>query len=536
MIAPFLIINAYADQISRTVRLSAHTDLFPYSTRMELNDEGGLTYQYVWTDEPAFGDLERRLGLDPSKADGHFLRHDYRWRHGAAYSLRGNRPVRLCDYQEALLMEGLDLSDASRLEEMRPRFLDLKLAVLRRLREAACTRSAQRLWEDCLELLTRTLSADEVEFLLRMDDLYAGSLRGGMVFDFRTRKNQGFVHVPGGLFELRETVGHFEEELTIGKMDKIRRAILGLPLGPSLECYFQAIGQPWRRDLDAALDELLALDARGEEFWKSFLQRFDEALRLEFDRTITVSKRLKARLCVGFEEWLNSLAEFGAGQLAATGQLPGLDLAAPASTTPGPKGNVFRNEGDTWMVCYEGETTRLRSTTGMPYLAHLLTHPHQEFLALELVRIVSPPPGDGATRMQKMGAAESAGAGFTLEGAARQKIMDEKYMQDVKAEIQRLDEAVEEAEEAGNQEAVDYYREQRRKYMQSLVGTVGRAGLSRDFATHQQIAANTVSRTIRRTLDRMAKRHPALHVHLKNSLALGTVLSYKPDRPITWQT
>ena len=47
--------------------------------------------------------------------------------------------------------------------------------------------------------------------------------------------------------------------------------------------------------------------------------------------------------------------------------------------------NVFRREGDFWLVVFEGRTVRVRDLKGMRYLGHLLAHPRREFHVLDLV-------------------------------------------------------------------------------------------------------------------------------------------------------
>jgi hypothetical protein len=47
--------------------------------------------------------------------------------------------------------------------------------------------------------------------------------------------------------------------------------------------------------------------------------------------------------------------------------------------------NVFRREGDYWLVVFEGRTVRVRDLKGMRYLARLLADPGREYHVLDLV-------------------------------------------------------------------------------------------------------------------------------------------------------
>jgi hypothetical protein len=44
-------------------------------------------------------------------------------------------------------------------------------------------------------------------------------------------------------------------------------------------------------------------------------------------------------------------------------------------------GDTFRLEGEYWTIVYQGALCRLRDAKGLRYLAHLLVHPGQRFLA-----------------------------------------------------------------------------------------------------------------------------------------------------------
>jgi tetratricopeptide (TPR) repeat protein len=66
-------------------------------------------------------------------------------------------------------------------------------------------------------------------------------------------------------------------------------------------------------------------------------------------------------------------------------------LSSPQSSTP----NVFRRDGEHWTLAYRGTVCRLKNAKGLHYLAFLLQHPEQEFLATEMIVIVD---GLGMTR------------------------------------------------------------------------------------------------------------------------------------------
>jgi len=59
--------------------------------------------------------------------------------------------------------------------------------------------------------------------------------------------------------------------------------------------------------------------------------------------------------------------------------------------------NVFRREGEYWMIVYDGELHRLPDTVGLRYLAHLLQRPGQQVPAVDLAGAVPTPGGPPRT-------------------------------------------------------------------------------------------------------------------------------------------
>ena len=70
----------------------------------------------------------------------------------------------------------------------------------------------------------------------------------------------------------------------------------------------------------------------------------------------------------------------------------------PVSSLHGVTGelSLFRREGDYWTVCYEGQTCRLKHTSGLAYIAQLLREPGRELHALALV---SGSPADASSSL-----------------------------------------------------------------------------------------------------------------------------------------
>ncbi len=195
-----------------------------------------------------------------------------------------------CTYEEAPLTYGLDASDAARLEAGRPAMLDLEIRVLRRLASALRARDATNLWPDCLRLLTDALLADDAAFYLRVDRFLNS-------YDLRTGEDSGEGDpdfAPGGLTNLLEMISDCEKELTIGTMDRTKRALPPEGAPESLRSYYEAIGQPWQARFDGALDLFVELEAREAAFREGFRARVNAALENEFYAEVVVRTRVRA--------------------------------------------------------------------------------------------------------------------------------------------------------------------------------------------------------------------------------------------------
>jgi hypothetical protein len=172
-------------------------------------------------------------------------------------ALRGCCPVeyRGCECGYSNVWEGLAPEDAKRMQAGREALLGLKIAVLRRLAEAARRQSPDGLWDDCLRLLTRALRADDAEFWLRMDQAYGGAdVREGIL-----SLAPGGANAIGGLGDLLQLIGWFEVELSHGLMGASRQALECLPAGARPPSYFDLVGQPEGSRLDGVLDGLPSL-------------------------------------------------------------------------------------------------------------------------------------------------------------------------------------------------------------------------------------------------------------------------------------
>ena len=87
--------------------------------------------------------------------------------------------------------------------------------------------------------------------------------------------------------------------------------------------------------------------------------------------------------------------------------------------------NVFRREGDYWLVIFEQHTVRVRDLKGMRYLARLLAGPGREYHVLDLVAAESGTvaPGD-SSQVAGLGRSALGDAGEMLDARAKMRTVD----------------------------------------------------------------------------------------------------------------
>lgn len=212
----------------------------------------------------------------------------------------------------------------------------------------------------------------------------------------------------------------------------------------------------------------------------------------------------------------------GSNQLAAAG------AAAATDDAPGEVGRFVR-EGEFWTLEFEGEVTRVGSLNGMHDLAVLLARPGAEVLASDLVAARSGAVGShAASSVAQDGLAAYAGTGT---GPALDATAKRQY----RARMDELRQAVEVAEQDGDAARAASARSELEFLASELGSAVGLGGRDRPDNSEIERARISVTRGIRRAIQRIGKAHPALGRHLDRSVQTGNFCVYDPERPVEWE-
>src|SRR5439155_7478706 len=189
--------------------------------------------------------------------------------------------------------------------------------------------------------------------------------------------------------------------------------------------------------------------------------------------------------------------------------------AEPRSTTAP---NVFRRDGEYWLVTYGEQTVRLRGTRGLGYLARLLAHPGREVHASDLLGPLSPTENPPLTeREARLGASVST-RGPLPRTAGGSPILPRRSRRP-----------------SGSTTSVARRGHARRWRPSAWSLLPWRDGTAR-WPTPSG-ARLAVTKGPGAALKRIAAAHPELGAHLAATVRRGYLCAYVPDprHPIVWE-
>lgn len=430
-------------------------------------------------------------------------------------------------YEDAPIFENLDPADANRLEASRGKVFGAKVAILERLTTALRRRDAMDLWPRCLEVLTEMFLGAEVEFFLRIDRSYTGFdvLRGAVI-------DEEDDLIAGGLSDLLEVIGHCEKELVIGTMDRTKHRLLAISGALSVRSYYEAVGQPWRQELDAAIDEFVRLDAQEPPFWDGYRGRVNKALQHDFYDEVVIRTRVRRKVRAHFEPTVRTFADWQKAQLETVGTLTLLQLSQ--LTPQSPRTNTFRKDGDYWTLVYGQQEIRLRDRRGLAYIAQLLSQPERDVAAFDLQaaaggrRVAAPRADSQWGRGQESLCVD----GFGDAG----EVLDAHAIAEFRRRMEELCEDLHEAEENFDSERAAAVRVQKNWIAEQLRSALGLGGRRRKSGDTAERIRKAVSKAIREAIAAIEREHPALGRHLNVSIRTGHLCCYEPAEPVTWET
>jgi tetratricopeptide (TPR) repeat protein len=213
------------------------------------------------------------------------------------------------------------------------------------------------------------------------------------------------------------------------------------------------------------------------------------------------------------------------------------DAVARAAQT-----GVFRKEGEFWTIGFGGKAFRLKDSKGLGYLAHLLRHPGAEFHVLDLAGGIAGQRDDDESGQSAQGLPrgdedlEKAGIHIGGLGDAGE-MLDEQAKVAYRRRLSDLREELEEAKERGNVERAEQAEQEIDALTRELSRAVGLGGRNRRAVSASERARQSIGKTIKSVLDRIAQSDAGLSELFARSIKTGNFCSYQPDPefPVAWE-
>jgi len=203
---------------------------------------------------------------------------------------------------------------------------------------------------------------------------------------------------------------------------------------------------------------------------------------------------------------------------------------------------VFRKAAGYWTVGYGESASRLRDTRGLGYIAHLLRHPHTEFHALDLLGGIAgqreEEESSQATRNLPARHEDLEKAGIHISGPTDAgEMLDEQAKAAYRSRVSELHEELEEAKRLGRVDRAEQVEEEIDALTRELSRAVGLGGRNRRAASASERARQSVTKSIKSALERIAQIEIALGDHLLRCIKTGNFCVYRPDpgASVAWE-
>jgi hypothetical protein len=215
-------------------------------------------------------------------------------------------------------------------------------------------------------------------------------------------------------------------------------------------------------------------------------------------------------------------------------------VAVVFRNTSSPGQPIFCKEGEYWAIGYGRKSFRLKDTKGLGYLAHLLRHPGVEFHVLDLAGGIASQreKGSQSTHGLPRGAEDLEKAGIHIGSLGDAgEMLDEQAKIAYRRRLSELREELEEAKEVGNIERAESAEQEIDALTSELSRAVGLGGRNRRAASASERARQSIGKTIKSVLERIAQSDAALGDILSRCIKTGNFCSYQPDPDfqIAWE-
>lgn len=444
---------------------------------------------------------------------------NYSWSHQVAVT----GTLRSCNYASADFMLVFKKNNAQRLETMRRRLHQIKLSIFAILSDALHASSLDKLWLQCTEEFSRSLTRSEMAFLIRMDKHYAKCRLVGPQHIAHTS-----LVASGGILDMFQLIHDVELELRLETFSSI------------IEQLGDTVNPLSSRGPRIHAGKLLGfLMFQNKRVRSSFPQQVKGILHIRERSSNEITHKMNHFLKSGFGgiRVLNDKAE-----LAYPGTMRSHSAHQAETGASQDKScvNTFRREGELWKVCFGNITNRYRHLKGLSYIHFLLRNPSsyqrpRQYHVLDLILLVEGHiPGAITTSLGTLTDEQFVDIDIRKGAIDRpESLVDRRTMVTIRNRKQFI---------RGRLNAGDYedpaialkLREELdalNKYLQAVTKLRGK--LRNDTKSAERARVSTTM-TITKAIDKLGRFNHHLWIHLKRSIQTGTFVQYLPAEPTHW--
>lgn len=185
--------------------------------------------------------------------------------------------------------------------------------------------------------------------------------------------------------------------------------------------------------------------------------------------------------------------------------LPAATAARAASSLEHRPTATFARLDGSWLIRIDGDEVAVRHSIGLSYLAELLARPGIEIAAVDLAQV-------GASRYQ-----------------SRHDVIDEDALVQYRQRLADIDAELDEIHGYGDVERSQTLTVERDAVLDEVKRSVGLHSRVRTLPSDAERARSSVSKAIRRSIERLAILHPSLGYELAATIKTGQYCSYQPS-------
>jgi len=230
----------------------------------------------------------------------------------------------------------------------------------------------------------------------------------------------------------------------------------------------------------------------------------------------------------------NGINDRGNWNDSHAGDSPSPEPQMPAFRPGETDRNIFRQEGEYWTLCLGHLLFRLRHSKGLALIAHLLHHPNQEFLVLDLDAEVSGSSTRLGRRSSLTSDSHSGEAQAASDGLG--PLLDASAKANYRSRLRELAEDLAESRSLNDLGRIRRNEEEIDQLNRELARAVGLSGRDRKAGSEIERSRIRITNAIRASLDKIGKNHPAMRRYLSGTIRTGAMCSYRPDADFPgWQ-